>query len=236
MSNKQRIQELVINNLFKADDFIKKLCYANAGMLNIGNILCFDYAISHLPSNSPIIEIGSFCGLSANVITYLKLRHKINNTLFCVDPWCYNVGDELQKLAEHPTLNNKQYNDFVKKSFQENTLLFSSYDLPFAIQSTSDKFFVQWQNNNQVNDIFDRTRQLGGPISFAYIDGDHSYDFAHRDFQNVDQILEIGGFILFDDSADNSGWEVCEVVKEVCQNDKYQLIKQSPNYFFQKIK
>ncbi|NES76797.1 MULTISPECIES: hypothetical protein [unclassified Okeania] len=79
MSNKDKIKKQIFNKIFKADDFIKKICYANAGMLNMGNIWCFDYAISHIPSKAPIIEIGSFCGLSANVITYLKLKHKKNN-------------------------------------------------------------------------------------------------------------------------------------------------------------
>ncbi|NEP08248.1 MAG: class I SAM-dependent methyltransferase [Okeania sp. SIO2G4] len=235
MSNKDKIKKQIFNKIFKADDFIKKICYGNAGMLNMGNIWCFDYAISHIPSKAPIIEIGSFCGLSANVITYIKLKHKKNNPLICIDPWDFSEGNELQKLGEHPTLNNKDYGDFVKRSFQENLLLFSSYDLPFAIQITSDNFFRKWNGKEKVNNMFQKTIQLGGDISFAYIDGNHDYDYAYRDFQNVDRCLSIGGFILFDDSADNSGWGVCEVVKELCRNDKYKLIKQNPNYFFKKI-
>ena len=86
MQNKEKIKKLINNQIFKSDEYITKLCYANTGFLNIGNIWCFDYAIANLPSENPIIEIGSFCGLSSNVITYLKYRHSRKNKLICVDP------------------------------------------------------------------------------------------------------------------------------------------------------
>ena len=44
----------------KPYEFISWLKFANAGMLDNGNLYCFEYAIEHLPSNSPVIEIGSF--------------------------------------------------------------------------------------------------------------------------------------------------------------------------------
>ena len=73
-------------------------------------------------------------------------------------------------------------------------------------------------------------------ISFAFIDGNHTYPFVKRDFENVDKLLEIGGFLLFDDSADYLGWGSCKVAKEVSKNPHYKLIIQNPNYFFEKIK
>src|ERR1700733_9099878 len=72
-----------------ADDFVSYLSFANAGMLNKGNLLCLDYAIRNLPSKSPILEIGSFCGLSANLINYYKLRHGVANQLFTCDDWVF---------------------------------------------------------------------------------------------------------------------------------------------------
>lgn len=54
-----------------SDDYVNWLCYANAGMLHRGNLYCFDYAIRNLPSEAPIVEVGSFCGLSANLLTLL---------------------------------------------------------------------------------------------------------------------------------------------------------------------
>lgn len=236
MNKKQILQEKITEKIFKNDEFITKIRYANAGALNMGNVLCFDYAFSRLPSEAPIIEIGSLCGLSANVITYLKFKHKIKNELFCVDPWDYYDGDRDKKIGQHPTLTNGEYTKIILQKFKDNLLLFSSYDLPFPIQSIADDFFVKWENKATVTDIFAREKTLGGAISFAYIDGNHDYDYAMQDFLNVDRFLDVGGFILFDDSADNTGWGSCDVAQEVCKNDRYQLIKKSPHYFFQKVK
>lgn len=51
-----------------SDEYISWLSFANAGMLHAGNIYTMNYAIENLPSNSPVLEIGIFCGLSTYVI------------------------------------------------------------------------------------------------------------------------------------------------------------------------
>ena len=235
MSKAEMIKKKALDRLFKMDEFIKRIRHASAGAINMGNIWCMDYAIANLPSDAPMVEIGSFCGLSANVMTYLKFKHKVKNALFCIDPWDYNDGNEQEKLGEHPTLSKKQYSELIQRRFKENVLLFSGYDLPYAFQMASEEFFLQWRDQPTITDIFDKEITLGGKISFAYIDGNHDYEYVQSDFQNVDQNLEIGGFILFDDSADNAGWGSCDLVKEICNDPRYKLIKQSPNYFFQKV-
>ena len=82
--------------------------------------------------------------------------------------------------------------------------------------------------------MFGRETQLGGPIAFCFIDGNHSYEFARRDFENTDRHLQPGGFILFDDSGDGSDWGVCKVVAEVAATGRYELIATNPNYLFKK--
>ena len=54
------------------------------------------------------------------------------------------------------------------------------------------------------------------------------------DLENADRYLSPRGFILFDDSADGSGWEVCKVVEEVLNSSSYHLIAKNPNYLVQK--
>ena len=44
-----------------------------------------------------------------------------------------------------------------------------------------------------------------------------------------------GGYLLFDDSADDSGWEVGRVVKDVEETGRYKLIAKNPNYFYKKV-
>jgi hypothetical protein len=92
-----------------------------------------------------------------------------------------------------------------------------------------------WGHTETVKDVLEREIQLGGKISFAYIDGNHSYEFAKRDFENVDKYLETGGFILFDDSSDDSQWEVRRVIEEIKRNSNYEVIIKNPNYLIRKM-
>jgi hypothetical protein len=213
------------------NDYIAYLSFANAGMLNKGNLLCFDYAISHLPTADPIVEIGSFCGLSTNLLAYFKLKHGVTNPIFNCDKWEFegaegNVGDS--------NMPHSEYRSFVRDSFIRNVKMFSRSDLPRTIEMLSDDFFAAWDRRQSLTDVFGRPAQLGGPISFCYIDGNHSYAPARSDFLNTDRFLVPGGFILFDDSADGSHWEVCRVIEEVKQLDRYRLVIKNPNYMFVK--
>ena len=76
--------------------------------------------------------------------------------------------------------------------------------------------------------------QLGGPISFCYIDGNHTYEGAKLDFLNCDVFLEPGGFLLFDDSVEHQfgGWRV---MPEVLATGRYQLAATNPNHLFRKV-
>jgi hypothetical protein len=115
-----------------------------------------------------------------------------------------------------------------------NTNIFCKPDLPYTIEADSDTFFRRWSAAETATDVFGRNVDIGGSLSFCYIDGNHSYESAKRDFANTDRFLAPGGFIFFDDSGDGSGWEVCKVVEEVLKSGSYDLIAKNPNYFFQK--
>ena len=138
-------------------------------------------------------------------------------------------------LGDSKTISHEEYRAFIKETFIRNVKMFSRYDLPFTIEAFSDEFFRSWAMSEKRQDIFGREFQLGGPISFCYIDGNHSYDFAKRDFENVDRYLEKNGFVLFDDSSKNSRFGVNRVVQEVYRTGRYELVAKNPNYFFRKI-
>lgn len=208
------------------------LTFANAGMLTRGNVYCFDYAIRNLPSTSPIVEIGSFCGLSTNMITYLKRRNNVENPLVTCDKWVFEGASTGRLLDDSLNISHEEYRNFVKDTYIRNVRMFSREDLPYTIELFSDDFFKAWSVRERMQDIFGREFSLGGGISFCYIDGNHTYDFAMRDFVNADNYLEAGGFLLFDDSADGSDWEVCKVVREVFRTKRYDLVAKNPNYFF----
>jgi Methyltransferase domain len=217
------------------NDFINWLTFAVAGMLSDGNLYCFEYAIANLPSDSPIIEIGSFCGLSTNLMSYYLRKHNKKNKLITADKWIFEGAELNEKFLDQTNISYKQYSEFVKKEYINNISFFSKENLPFTIEQFSDDFFTLWNEKKLEKDVLGREVQLGGTISYAYIDGNHTYEFAKRDFQNVDKHLELGGFILFDDSADYSGWDVNRVVQEVKKSGKYEVVLKNPNYLFKKI-
>jgi predicted O-methyltransferase YrrM len=215
-----------------ADEYVDWLTFINPGMLAKGNLLSFDYALSHLPSHNPMLEIGVFAGLSTNLLTYYRARHNVTNTFINCDRWQFegaqgNVGDS--------TLSHADYRTFVRDSYLRNVNMFSANDLPHTIERSSDELFAHWNQRTTLKDLFGRPTQLGGPISFCYIDGDHSYEPARRDFKSTDRHLEPGGFILFDDSADGTKFEVGRVVEEVKRLPNYRVVIKNPNYLVQKL-
>ena len=216
-------------------EYMNWLTFANAGMLSRGNVHCFDYAIRNLPSSAPMIEIGSFCGLSTNMLSYLKGKHGRSNPLFTCDRWVSEgAEDQGTMVGDSRSITHAEYGAFVKETFIRNVKFFSRSDLPFTIELFSDEFFEAWTRGEVRHDVFGREVRLGGPISFAYIDGNHSYEFARRDFQNCDKHLEAGGFLMLDDTADNEGFESRMVAREICNCDRYEFLTKNPNYFFRK--
>lgn len=44
-------------------------------MLAQGNVYAMEYAITNMPAGKAVLEIGSFCGLSTIVLSYLLDKH-----------------------------------------------------------------------------------------------------------------------------------------------------------------
>jgi hypothetical protein len=220
--------------IISEDEFIDWLSFANAGMLNKGNLYCFELAISNLPSDAPILEIGSFCGLSTNAINFYLSKYKKSNKLITSDKWIFENAEN-GKTIKNSEIGFLEYRNFVVESFKRNVGFFSSKNLPYTIEVFSDDFFELWVKKSEVTDVFNRNIQLGGPISFAYIDGNHTYEFAKRDFENTDTFLEKGGYILFDDSSNFSPFGCAKLMKEIERNSNYELVIKNPNYLFRKI-
>ena len=216
-----------------SEDYTQWLCFANAGMLERGNLYCFDYAIRHLPSQAPIVEIGSFCGLSTNLLSYYKEKNHATNKLITADKWEFE-GAQIGSCIGQSSIPFADYRAFVRETYLRNIRMFSRSDLPYTVEMLSDEFFEMWRRGDEVQDVLGRPIKLGGPIGFCFIDGNHTYEFARRDFENCDEFLERQGFILFDDSADGSGWGVCDLMKEIEAAGKYELVIKNPNYLFRK--
>ena len=214
------------------DEYIQWVSYANAGMLHQGNVYCFDYAIQHLPTTNPVIEIGSFCGLSTNVIAYFLSKHNKTNKFITADKWIFESAESASTIGH--SISHAEYREFVKETYKRNVQFFSKNNLPYTIEEFSDEFFDLWSKKANVTDVFNRQIQLGGPVSFVYIDGNHTYEYAKRDFENAARFLDKGGFVLFDDSSWLSPFGCAELMKEIMDNTEFQLVMKNPNYLFQK--
>jgi hypothetical protein len=227
-----------------SDEYINWLLVSNAGMQHKGNIYCFELAISELPGQHPVLEIGAHAGLSANIINWLLRKHNRTNTIISVDPWLVRgYNDEhppdanyLKYLAANPDITRDNYAEFIRESYIRNTSFFSPGREPFAFRMLSDAFFETWQQQKNLTDELGRNFSAGGQFSFVYIDGNHDYDYCRRDFENADQFLAPGGFILFDDSADGSSLGSARFARELESDVRYKLRAKNPNRLFQKVK
>jgi SAM-dependent methyltransferase len=231
----QKIKRKLSPPIDITDGYIQALRSLNAGegMLQPGNLYCIDHAMKHLPTEGCLLEIGSFGGLSTNVINYYRQKYNRPNSLFAVDKWEF---EPIQKHFYEKTLNipASRIQDFVKESFMRNVKFFHQDALPYAIELFSDDFFKNWEEKANTKDLFGREIKLGGALAFCYIDGDHTYEFAKRDFENCARYLSPGGFILFDDSADFSNFGVGKLMEEIKRDNSFELVIKNPNYLFRK--
>ena len=212
---------------------LERFKVAVPGWLDPGHLYCFDYAIKNLSNNYPLIEIGTFAGLSTNAILYFLDKYKKDNTLYTTDYYWEDIRSDEKICTVKDPLTTKQ---FLKDSFVRNVKFFNPEANIFSSDLPSDDFFKAWNEKMEIKNLHGGTFVAGGQISFAYIDGNHVYDFAKRDFENVDKILIQGGYILFDDSADYTNWGSKRVAQEAVKSGKYKIIKKNPSYFVQKIK
>ncbi len=215
------------------DEFIRWLRYANAGMLDPGNSWSMDYAIRHLPSQHPLVEIGSFAGLSANVICHLLRKHGRDNAFFTCDNWDV-TGMQLTERIPESHIEFPEYAKYVKASYLRNVEFFSPGNRPHTIEAGSTEFFEKWGRGEHATDVFGRPVRLGGPISFCYVDALHTCDAVRKEFETIDRYLDTGGFILFDDSSDSSPFGLNRLMREIAGLGSYEPVHQNPNHLFRK--
>ena len=216
------------------NEFLTWVRFAVPGMLMPQNIPVMEYAIANMPTGYKVVEIGSFCGLSTAVLSYFLDKFSVPAPLFTCDKWEFEGQQPGAPLGDSPSVTHDTYREYVRDTFLRTARTFAATRLPYTIECFSDEFFRRWFARERTNDVFAREVTLGGEISFCYIDGNHTYEFAKRDFENTDRALVDGGFILFDDSADGSGWGVNQLTREIAAGRSYDLISRAPNYLFRK--
>lgn len=225
------------------DDFISRLRCTVIGeeMLHEGNIYLMDYAIKNMPKSGIILEIGSYAGLSTNLLLHLLEKHDQKHIFLGCDAWVYEgYNDFTGKIETHidgkTNISRISYMEYIKSAFIKATQLLHPQRLPYTCHLRSNDLFKKWNLNENLTDVFGRQLTIQENIAFAYIDGDHSYEQTKSDFENVDSKLLVNGFILIDDSGIKMPFGSAKFAKEIRKNKSYKLIDSNPNHLFQKIK
>jgi hypothetical protein len=218
----------------RSDVYIAWLCRVNGGWLDAGsgNLRAMDHAVRHMPDGGSVVEIGSFLGVSLNALTYLMLKYERPHRVFSCDPWDFE--DTEKPIGGFFDAGSDSYRDYAREVFKRNVQLFSAVKPPYPIEAYSHDFFLDWSKGICRTDVFGREVELGGPISFAYIDGAHTYEASMGDFRNIDEHLVSGGFVLFDDSSDRGPFESTRAAQEAASLTNYELVFKAPNYLLRK--
>lgn len=130
----------------------------------------------------PILEIGSYCGLSAAVIG--SACKQMHSTLFSID---HHTGSEEQQPGEQffdPDLYDKTMGrintfPFFLKTIE--TAGVSDYVVPMVCASVV------------------AGRMWRTPLAMVFIDGGHSFDAAYQDFLTWSPHVMANGFLVFHD-------------------------------------
>jgi predicted O-methyltransferase YrrM len=223
------------------DDFIRRLSVTviGEGMLHPGNVYLLDWAIQRMPAGGCMLEVGTYGGLSTNLICYLAKKHRQPHPFFTCDPWIYDgYYDRDSAPVEHvdgrKDLLRTDYMRYIRESYIRATKFLSADRLPYTVQATSAAFFDSWERNEEAADVFGRQVKLGGPISFAYIDGDHSLEVARNDFNSVAKRLLPGGLVLLDDSAKGLPFGSSAMMGVLAAREDFEVVDRNPNYLLRK--
>lgn len=214
------------------DPYAMWLQFAIANMTDRGNYPLMDRAIAAMPP-APVLEIGCWAGMTSCLLARYQRKHGRREPIFAVDPWIFERRPYFDRI-EHIPVSGLQYQEFIAESYRRNLEFFCADQLPHTFRMTSDEFFLAWEQQQRLTDLFGREVQLGGPLGYAYIDGDHSLPQAERDYGNCDRWLLPGGFLFFDDSADDSVWEVARLMPRVQAEGGYELVAKNPHYLWRK--
>jgi len=227
----------------KTDDFISRLrsSVIGEGMLHEGNIYLMDYAIKNIPNNGIVFEIGSYAGLSTNLLLHLLEKHNQIHKLYSCDAWIYegyhDCNENIKTYIDgREDIDRVNYMNYIKNAFINASQLLHPKRLPYTCHLYSDNLFKKWNLNENLTDVFGRQFTIQENIAFAYIDGDHSYKQTKSDFENVDSKLLVNGFVLIDDSGIEMPFGSAKFAKEVRKYKNYKLIATNPNHLFQKIR
>ncbi|KYG80151.1 uncharacterized protein DUF4159 [Roseivirga ehrenbergii] len=199
-----------------------------------------DLAIKNMPKDGCVLEIGSYGGHSTCFLLWLLKKHQRQEKLMSCDIWTYegfddHMGKTSNWIDGSTEVSRKDYTNYIKQAYINAMMLLSKDNLPHTFEHSSDFFFQSFQKPSALIDVFGQKVKLPCEISFAYIDGDHSYEGVKQDLENLNPYLKKGGFVLFDDSRDGLHFGSAKYMREMLKNKDFKLVDKNPHYLFQKV-
>lgn len=148
-----------------------------------------------------IIEVGSWQGLSANVMAQACKKLEQQAKIVCIDTWLGSVEhqDTIGRVSGYPS---------VYKEFIEITKFLKNDDViyPFPISSTEGACYL---------------KKKGVKADLIYVDGSHEYESVLTDAKLYWELLAPGGVMIFDDYS----WEGVKKAVDAFFADKKQVTK-----------
>ena len=138
----------------------------------------------------PLLEIGSYCGLSTLWLT--KAARAAKTVVFAVD---HHRGSEEHQAGEFfhdETLTDQEGHFDSLPEFRRNLRTHAAEDVVIPVVSTSARLAEHWTT----------------PLGFLFIDGGHSLQAALTDYRNWSQHVQRGGLLGIHDvftSASDGG-------------------------------
>lgn len=158
---------------------------------------CALYEIARRCPAGDVVEIGSWWGKSAFVLTRLSDGYDIGNVL-CVDPWSdeHLVQNDDKGLvdAESAQLDASE----ALAVFEMNLLPYSANRVNYLRMPSTEGAKHYGRDRNVTTATFGTTHYRGR-ISILHIDGNHSYAAAKSDIQSWSGFVIGGGWIIVDD-------------------------------------
>lgn len=183
--------------------------YVQTGMAEDHVLALFDTAYSLADGDPVVVEIGSWLGRSAVALS-LGIKRKKGAVLYCIDPFnadsdpvsAKNLGGIAQELGV-PLL----------ELFTRNVKRYGSYKHVRPLQGYSTDFSKDWNK----------------PIDMLFIDGNHSYEGAKRDFLEWSPFVKPGGYLAMHDVSNDPNFKHPDPIKVarefIFDNDEWCDIK-----------
>ena len=149
-----------------------------------------------VPRGGAIVEIGSFKGKSTVVLSKIAAHYGLGPVV-AIDPHNFNNA-ELEAHRTSPEASS--YDEFVRN---------------LASAGVGDRVEIHRAYSTEIAPRWIR------PISFLWIDGDHSYAGAKADFDGFARHLVPGGVVAFHDALHEFAGPIRVFVEEVLRSDRY---------------